>query len=167
MRRNMEQEHKFPPLDEIRKQCNEQLKKAIEEQNWEKALFLSEIKGYIRRDDCLDRKNWRYFRPLVFIGYLGYSLTSIIEAEEQIREMLRFKGKLQYVDKKGKVYSREAMLDPEEEEYYFFENFGFVKIRTWNFYSLNNKGKWEYDVDAERRYYDAQYTYHRATIVKE
>ena len=86
--------------------------------------------------------------------------------EKCIPEKRGFKGKLLYTDKAGNTYIREAILDPQREEYYAFEHFGIFKIhQTQGFYSLNPEGEWKRDPEAERRYYDVQYDYRHAKII--
>ena len=62
--------------------------------------------------------------------------------EKCIPEKRGFKGKLLYTDKAGNTYIREAILDPQREEYYAFEHFGIFKIhQSQGFYSLNPEGE--------------------------
>lgn len=157
----------LPDLYTLRRKCKELYSEAVRSEDWQKACRLSFIQGYLRHDDCLLRRNWHQLAPSNFLPDLGYSREAILAAEERIEEKAKFKGKLQYTDKEGNVYTREAILDPDVEEYYAFEHFGFFKIhKSMGFYSLNWDGEWEFDAEAERRYYDTQYDYGAAKIVK-
>lgn len=163
----MWQEHYFPPLHNLRRRCDDRIRDAVEAQDWKTAMELREIRGYLRHDDCLKRTNWRHMRPREFLPPLGYTRSSVVAVEEKIERLSQFRGKLQATDNQGQVHVREAILDTDVEEYYMFEDFGFFKIHSsWGFFSLNYEGQWEFDAEAERRYFDAQYDYYPAKIIR-
>ena len=159
--------NRLPDLNKLREQCHTARRAAIIAQDWPRACSLSYLQGYLKHDDCLDRRKWHIFAPHVFLPFLGYSEEKVLELEERINEAARFRGKLQYTDSEGKTHICEAILDPQTETYYAFLHFGFFKRDAiGSFYSLNHNGEWERDVNAERRYYDSQYDYVNAKIMR-
>ena len=120
-----------------------------------KARF-SDGKGFNRKTVSDD--------ALLLGACFDYPVDKIIKIREYLEDSFKVKGILYVLDRDGREYPEEVILDPEVEGYFQFLPHGPVcKIVTVNehvarTYSLCD-GKWEYDASLEKRFDDPGYDY--------
>lgn len=154
-------------LEMMRSRYSELWKQAISANDEEQIGCLKKIAPFLQRDDALDPKNYCYLELGISLLTLKFDdkdakamLDNYVKARAEWEESQYKKGLLRYKDDEGNAYAREAMLNPERERYYRFEDGTIFKIRDGTeYYWLDRDNEWSYDGDLQRKIYDAQYDY--------
>lgn len=121
---------------------------------------LNMVKDFLKDDNCfvgVDTKTARYN-----LLRLGYDFDQADEIYNYYNKVEVFSGLLEFSDNEGNLIQVEAMLSPSVEDYYIFDNGLIFKFnnKNNNFYYLSD-GKWIYDAELQRKFYDSGYNYER------
>lgn len=121
---------------------------------------LNKVKEFLKNDNCfvgVDTKTARYN-----LLRLGYDFDQADEIYNYYNKVEVFSGLLEFSDNEGNLIQVEAMLSPSVEDYYIFDNGLIFKLnnKNNNFYYLSD-GKWIYDAELQRKFYDSGYNYDR------
>lgn len=147
-------------LNIIRKRCDILLAAANNCGDKKRFDELKKIKKFLENDKCFMETD--EFTVTYTLADLGYTLEQANDIYEYFNRVGILPGLLEYTDNEGNVIQIEAMLSPDVEDYYKFDNGNIFKFdnKKQKFYSLNN-GKWVYDAELQRKFYDSGYNYER------
>lgn len=146
------------PIDAVRIRYNSTLSEAKRNRNKAKIEKLEQYKQFLKKDDCFVGAD--PIKSLYCLLELGYNPDEVHKIYDYYNRVPTYRGYLKYVDKNGDTIRTEAILRPSVEDYYKFDTgliFKFSKNDQGYYYLAD--GKWKYDGDIQRKFYNLNYDY--------
>ena len=119
---------------------------------------LEQYKQFLRNDNCFVGAD--PVKSLYCLLELGYAPDEIHKIYDYYNKIPTYRGYLKYTDQNGDTIRTEAILRPSVEDYYKFDAgliFKFDKNNQGYYYLVD--GKWKYNGDIQRRFYNLNYDY--------
>lgn len=142
----------------IRSRCDILLENAIANNDQQRIKQMQAINKFLRNDNCFVAMDKEFC--LFLLMQLGYSEEQAIQIYDAFNNVEFYDGTLEYVGDNGELVILNSLLNPEVEEYYRFVRGNVFKYNKMEdkFYAFSN-GRWEFDADLERKFYDVGYDY--------
>ena len=147
-------------LKTVRNRCDVLLAAANVSGDKERINTLLEVQEFLKDDNCFVQAD--EFKFTYFMLSLGYNFDQLNKIYDYYNNIKTYSGILEYTDGDGNVFQEEAILCPDVEDYYMFDNGLIFKFdnRKNKFYSLID-GEWIYNSNLEKKFYDSEYDYER------
>ena len=147
-------------LNTIRSRCDLLLAAANVSGDKKRVDKLIEVQKFLSDDNCFSSVN--EVDCTYFLLRLGYDFDEAKQIYDSFNTVQTVLGVLEYIDKNGNLHQFEAMLCPDVEDYYMFNNGLIFKFnnKSNKFYSLVD-GDWVHNGGLQKKFYSSEYDYER------
>lgn len=147
-------------LKKIIERCDVLLAAANMSNDKKRIEQLNEIKKFLSDNNCF--VNTDKIKCTYYLLRLGYDFDEADEIYDEFNKVQEFFGVLEYIDSNGKLFMQHAILKPNVEDYFMFDNGIIFKFdnKKNKFYLLLD-GEWVYDGSLQRKFYSSEYSYVR------